>query len=70
YGLDVEVANQQRDYREAEANSLTQQREAISGVNIDEELVAMMKFQRAYEASAKVITTSNQMMDVLMGMMR
>ena len=70
YGLDVELANQQRDYREAEANSLTQQREAISGVNIDEELVAMMKFQRAYEASAKVITTSNQMMDALMGMMR
>jgi len=70
YGLDVEVANQQRDYREAEATSLIQQREAISGVNIDEELIAMMKFQRAYEASAKVISTSNQMMDSLMGMMR
>ncbi|MDQ6989876.1 MAG: flagellar hook-associated protein FlgK [Mariprofundaceae bacterium] len=70
YGLDVEVAEQQKLYRSSEASSLAQQREAISGVNIDEELIAMLKFQRAYEASAKVITTSNQMMDALMGMMR
>ncbi len=70
YGLDVGVANQQKSYREAESISLTQQREAISGVNVDEELIAMMKFQRAYEASAKIITTSNQMMDSLMGILR
>jgi flagellar hook-associated protein 1 FlgK len=70
YGLDVGIANQQTAYRETEASSLTQQREAISGVNVDEELIAMMKFQRAYEASAKVISTSNQMLDSLMGILR
>ena len=70
YGLDVGLANQQSAYRQAEAASLTQQRDAVSGVNVDEELIAMMKFQRAYEASAKVISTSNQMMDSLMGMLR
>ena len=70
YGLDVGLANQQSAYRQAEADSLTQQRDAVSGVNVDEELIAMMKFQRAYEASAKVISTSNQMMDSLMGMLR
>ncbi len=70
YGLDVGLANQQSAYRQAEAASLTQQRDAVSGVNVDEELIAMMKFQRAYEASAKVISTSNQMMDSLMGILR
>ena len=70
YGLDVGLADQQGSYRQAEADSLTQQREAVSGVNVDEELIAMMKFQRAYEASAKVISTSNQMMDSLMGILR
>ena len=70
YGLDVGLAKQQIAYRQAEADSLSQQRQAISGVNVDEELVAMMKFQRAYEASAKVISTSNQMLDSLMGMLR
>ena len=70
YGLDVGLANQQQSYREAEASSLSQQREAISGVNVDEELIAMLKFQRAYEASAKVISTNNQMLDSLMGILR
>jgi len=39
-------------------------------VNIDDELVTMIKFQRAYEASAKVITTSNTMLDSLLGLIR
>ena len=70
YGMDVEVSKQQQSYREAEANSIIQQREAVSGVNVDEELIAMMKFQRAYEAAAKVINTNNQMLDSLMGILR
>jgi len=70
YGLDVGLASQQKDYRAAEASSLIQQREAISGVNVDEELIAMLKFQRAYEASAKIISTNNQMLDSLMGILR
>ena len=37
---------------------------------MDEELVKMMQFQRAYEAAAKVIQTSNQMLDSLMGLIR
>jgi len=70
YGLDVSAANQQVSYRQAEADALASQRSSISGVNVDEELVSMMQFQRAYEAAAKVIQTSNQMLDSLMGLIR
>ncbi|EAU54251.1 flagellar hook-associated protein FlgK [Mariprofundus ferrooxydans] len=70
YGNDVATSLQQRQYRTAEADSLNAQRQAISGVNTDEELVSMIKFQRAYEASAKIITTTNQMMDSLLGLIR
>jgi len=70
YGSDVAMAAQQQQYRAAESDSLKAQREAFSGVNIDEELVSMIKFQRAYEASAKVITTTNQMLDSLLGLIR
>jgi len=70
YGTDASVAVQQKDYRAAESESLQNQRQAISGVNTDEELISMIKFQRAYEASAKVITTTNQMLDSLMGLIR
>ncbi|MDX8398036.1 MAG: flagellar basal body rod C-terminal domain-containing protein, partial [Mariprofundaceae bacterium] len=70
YGNDVALSVQQTNFHKAEADSLNQQRQAFSGVNIDEELVSMIKFQRAYEASAKVIQTSNQMLNTLMGLIR
>lgn len=70
YGNDSALAKQQEVFFKAEADSLNQQRQAFSGVNTDEELVSMIKFQRAYEASAKVIQTSNRMLDSLMGLIR
>ncbi len=70
YGTDVAVSVQQLGYRKAEADSLELQRQSMSGVNVDEELIAMIKFQRAYEASAKIISTTNQMLDSLLGLIR
>ncbi len=70
YGTDTAIALQQKDYRTVESDSLKSQRQAVSGVNVDQELVAMLKFQRAYQASAKVITTTNRMLDSLMGLIR
>ena len=40
----------------------------ISGVNMDEEAVSLMAHQRAYQASARVISTINQLMDVLVNL--
>ncbi len=70
YGTDVATARQNRIFREAESQSLASQRESFSGVNTDEELIAMIKFQRAYEASAKVIQTTNTMLDSLINLIR
>ncbi|MDQ6957864.1 MAG: flagellar hook-associated protein FlgK [Mariprofundaceae bacterium] len=70
YGTDVATARQNRLFRGAESQSLASQRESFSGVNTDEELIAMIKFQRAYQASAKVIQTTNTMLDSLMGLIR
>ena len=41
---------------------LATQRGSVSGVNTDEEMTNLMTFQRAYEASAQLITTINTMM--------
>jgi flagellar hook-associated protein 1 FlgK len=45
--------------------SLQSQSLAVSGVNIDEEAVKMLTFQSSFQASAKVIATIKELMDVL-----
>ena len=45
-------------------------RDSVSGVSLDEEAAAMMRFQRAYEASARFFTTVNQTLDTLLNLGR
>jgi flagellar hook-associated protein 1 len=49
---------------------LTRQREAVSGVSLDEEMTELMKFQKAFQASARLVTTLDEMLDTVVGMKR
>jgi len=49
---------------------LANRRDAVSGVSLDEEVANMIKFQRAYEAAARLITTADAMMQILLDMKR
>jgi flagellar hook-associated protein 1 FlgK len=40
-------------------------RDAESGVNLDEEMTNMIKYQRGYEAASRVLTSIDEMLDVL-----
>jgi flagellar hook-associated protein 1 len=44
---------------------LNSQRESISGVSLDEEMINLIKFQQAYAASARMVTVVEEMFDVL-----
>jgi flagellar hook-associated protein 1 len=46
------------------------QRQAESGVNIDEEMTNMLKYQRSYQAAAQALTVMNQVTEDLLGMLR
>ncbi len=48
-------------------NGYQERSDAFSGVNVDEELAFMQVFQQAYAASARIITTTNEMFDTLLG---
>ncbi len=48
--------------------TVEEQMNAVSGVDMDEELVNLMKYQTAYQASAKVISAIDEMVNTLLGM--
>jgi flagellar hook-associated protein 1 FlgK len=48
---------------------LHDKRQSVSGVNVDEELSNMIKYQHGYAAAARFITTVNAMLDTLINRM-
>ncbi len=48
---------------------LENQRESVSGVSLDEEMINLLKFQNAYAAAAKLITTADEMMQTILQML-
>ena len=61
-GNALQTANDQVTNQTAVATMLQTQQSDVSGVNIDQEMTNLMGFQRAYEASAQLVTTINTMM--------
>ena len=60
------LANDTLQVRDALDNKLQE----ISGVNLDEELVNLMQLQRSYEAAARVITVTDQLLESVMNIIR
>ena len=58
-----------RDFQQTMYDELKLRSDSKSGVNIDEELSNMLVFEQAYNASARVISTVQQMFDTLDRMM-
>lgn len=64
-GTNTQLANQ-----EIVESMLLRQRDAVSGVSLDEEMTDLIKFQRAFEASAKLITTIDEMLETVVNLKR
>ncbi len=71
-----EVGNKARQVKtvgEAQQNLVTQAstaQQSMSGVNLDEEAANLLRFQQAYQASAKIISTAGTLFDTLLGVMK
>ena len=64
-GASVAGARSAADAAGLVRESLEAQRQAVSGVSIDEESISLMEFQRQYQGAAKVISTADEMMQEL-----
>lgn len=64
-GSDVKSADSMAVNQAAIRAQVTGLRDAVSGVSIDEELTRMMQYQYGFQASAKVVSTLDSMLDTL-----
>ena len=44
---------------------MVERRDSVSGVSLDEEMTNLVKFQRAFDASARVMRTLDEMLDII-----
>jgi flagellar hook-associated protein 1 FlgK len=69
-GLAVQTSNQDVAQSTAMLNQLKNFRDSSSGVSLDEELIALTKYQKAYEGAARLISTGQEMIDTVLNMIR
>ena len=72
--LDIGSKTKAAEVRTGSAEAVYQQAyarvESESGVNLDEEAANLMRFQQAYQASARIMTTAQQIFDTLLSSVR
>ena len=73
----VAQAGSQKSYYKSQADTQSaiieqtdQQQQAVSGVNLDDEMANLLRYQRSYQAAAKALTIFDQVTEDLVGMLR
>jgi flagellar hook-associated protein 1 len=69
-GESLASLNTQIDNQDAVSKMLLQQRDSLSGVSLDEEMTDLIKYQKAFQASARLITTLDTMLDTIVNLKR
>ena len=64
----ISSVNDQLNNSQAVSQMLTTDRSATSGVSIDQEMSNLIQYQKAYEASAELVTTLNEMLQTVVSM--
>ena len=67
-GNKVNQAGMSYDHHAAMVSYLENYRESISGVSLDEEMINLVQFQLGYDAAAKLIGTTDEMLQTLINM--
>ena len=69
-GNDKNTSDQQANSGQLILQQLQDQKNSYSGVSIDEEMTNVITYQRSYDASAKLITVADQMLQTVLGLVQ
>ncbi|MEK6632442.1 MAG: flagellar basal body rod C-terminal domain-containing protein, partial [Nitrospirota bacterium] len=69
-GVSAQTADREQTAQQILRDQIDTFRAQVSGVSIDEELVNLVKFQRGFEAAARLIRVTDEMFDTLLTLKR
>jgi flagellar hook-associated protein 1 FlgK len=64
-GSDVQAANSAQQTSQSLLSAISNQRQSIAGVSLDEEMTNLIQYQQAYQASARVMNAINETLNTL-----
>ncbi len=67
-GIEVRLSDTNRQTQLDVIGNIDLLNKSISGVSLDEEMTNLMKYQRGFQASARLLTTTDRMIDVILNM--
>ncbi len=70
FGQELATVNTQLSDQQAIENMLLRQRDSLGGVSLDEEMTDLTRFQKAFAASARLVTVVDEMLETLVNMKR
>ncbi|OPY58795.1 MAG: Flagellar hook-associated protein 1 [Pelotomaculum sp. PtaU1.Bin035] len=68
-GVESQESSRMVDNQQALVDQLSNRKESISGVSMDEEMTNLIQYQYAYQGAARVVTTLDSMLDTLINRM-
>ena len=67
-GIDTQVKTGEEESFSSVLLNLENRRQALSGVSIEEEMINIIRYQQAFQASAKYVTTVTELGEILMNL--
>ncbi len=64
-GIESRSIKNSKSFADIMVTNITEQRNAVSAVSLDEEMIKLMRYQHAFSAASKLLTVSDEMMNTL-----
>jgi len=67
-GIESRTIKNSKTFADTMVNNITEQRDAVSAVSLDEEMIQLMRYQHAFSAASKLLSVSDEMLNTLIAM--
>ena len=67
-GIRSRLIKNSKEFADIMVNNLQTQRDSISAVSLDEEMIELIKYQHAFSAASKLLSVSDEMLNTLISM--